>query len=97
MVTLYGECRNENNIPLIEQAERWLKQHTDDAGLLLALGKLCIHQGLWGKAQSYLDASISVEPRHDAYTWLGQLAENMGKHEQALVYFQQAMQLTKSE
>jgi HemY protein len=97
LVMLYGECRNENNIPLIEQAERWLKQHTDDAGLLLALGKLCIHQGLWGKAQSYLDASISVEPRHDAYTWLGQLAENMGKHEQALLYFQQAMQLTKSE
>jgi HemY protein len=97
LVMLYGECRNENNIPLIEQAESWLKQHTDDAGLLLALGKLCIHQGLWGKAQSYLDASISVEPRHDAYTWLGQLAENMGKHEQALLYFQQAMQLAKPE
>jgi HemY protein len=97
LVALYGECQNENNIPQIEQAERWLKQHTDDAGLLLALGKLCIHQGLWGKAQSYLDASISLEPRRDAYNWLGQLAENMGKHEQALAYFQQALQFAKSE
>jgi HemY protein len=97
LVALYGECRNENNIAQIEQAERWLKQHTDDAGLLLALGKLCIHQGLWGKAQSYLDASISLEPRRDAYNWLGQLAENMGKHEQALAYFQQALQFAKPE
>ena len=97
LVALYGECQNENNIPQIEQAERWLKQHTDDAGLLLALGKLCIHQGLWGKAQSYLDASISLEPRRDAYNWLGQLAENMGKHEQALAYFQQALQFAKPE
>lgn len=97
MVALYGECRSENNIPQIEQAERWLKQHTDDAGLLLALGKLCIHQGLWGKAQSYLDASISLEPRLEAYNWLGQLAENMGRHEQALAYFQQALQFAKPE
>jgi HemY protein len=97
LVALYGECRNESNIPQIEQAERWLKLHTDDAGLLLALGKLCTHQGLWGKAQSYLDASISLEPGRDAYNWLGQLAENMGKHEQALAYFQQALQFTKPE
>ncbi len=97
LVALYGDCQNENNIPQIEQAERWLKLHTDDSGLLLALGKLCIQQGLWGKAQSYLDASISVEPRRDAYNWLGQLAENMGKHEQALAYFQQALQFAKPE
>jgi HemY protein len=97
LVLLYGECRDENNIPQIEQAERWLKQHTDDPGLLLALGKLCIHQGLWGKAQSYLDASISLEPRADAYTSLGKLAEKMGKHEQALAYFQKAMQVTNPE
>ncbi|MFZ2163094.1 MAG: heme biosynthesis HemY N-terminal domain-containing protein [Sideroxyarcus sp.] len=97
LVALYGECQNENNIAQIEQAERWLKQHTDDPGLLLALGKLCVHQRLWGKAQSYLDASISLEPRRDAYNWLGQLAENMGKHEQALAYFQQALQFAKPE
>jgi HemY protein len=97
LVVLYGECKSENNIAHIEQAERWLKQHTDDAGLLLALGKLCINQGLWGKAQSYLDASISLEPRADAYTSLGMLAESMGKHDQALAYFQKATQTTESE
>ncbi|MBI5891995.1 MAG: tetratricopeptide repeat protein [Nitrosomonadales bacterium] len=96
LVSLYGECRGDNNVAQIEQAERWLKQHTDDAGLMLALGKLCLYQGLWGKAQSYLDASISLAPQRDAYTSLGQLAEKMGKPEQALAYFQQATQADKS-
>lgn len=90
LVALFGECRNDNNIAQIEQAERWLKQHTDDAGLLLALGKLCTHQQLWGKAQSYLDASLSLESSRSAYAALGQLAEKMGKHEEALAYFQKA-------
>ncbi|OIR16766.1 putative protoheme IX biogenesis protein [mine drainage metagenome] len=91
LVALYGECRNDDNIAQIEQAERWLKQHTDDAGLLLALGKLCMHQQLWGKAQSYLDASLSLESSPAAYAALGQLAEKLGKHEEALAYFQKAM------
>jgi HemY protein len=93
LVTMYGECHNENNISQIEQAERWLKQHTDDAGLLLALGKLCMHQQLWGKAQSYLDASLSLQSSSAAYSALGQLAEKLGKQEQALAYFQKSMQL----
>lgn len=95
LISLYGECQNENDVQQIEQAERWLKQHPQDSGLLLALGKLCMHQKLWGKAQSYLDASISLDPRPEAYTLLGKLAENMGKPEQAFEYFQKAMRTTK--
>jgi HemY protein len=90
LVALLGECHSENNVAQIEQAERWLSQHTDDAGLLLALGKLCMHQGLWGKAQSYMEASLSLEPTRAANAALGQLAEKMGKHERALAYFQKA-------
>ena len=97
LVALYGECHSENNIAQIEQAERWLKQHTDDAGLLLALGKLCMHQGLWGKAQSYLDASLSLEPSRTANLALGQLAEKMGRHEQAIAHFQKATQAGQAE
>ncbi|HLP97982.1 MAG TPA: heme biosynthesis HemY N-terminal domain-containing protein [Sideroxyarcus sp.] len=92
LVALYGECAGDNNIAQIEQAERWLEKHTDDAGLLLALGKLCMYQQLWGKAQSYLDASLSLQPSAAAYAALGQLAEKTGKQEQALTYFQKAMQ-----
>ncbi len=97
LVALYGECHSDNNIAQIDQAERWLKDHTDDAGLLLALGKLCMYQGLWGKAQSYLDASISLGPSRAAYSALGQLAEKMGKSEEALILLQKATQLGLAE
>lgn len=98
LVALYGDCRpgEEQSCDLvgqIEQAEKWLKQHRDDAGLLLALGKLCLHQQLWGKAQSYLDASISVAPSAAASTALGQLAERQGRQDEAFRHYQRAMEL----
>lgn len=92
LVALYGDCQSGDAVAQIEQAEKWLNLHQQDAGLLLALGKLCLHQKLWGKAQNYLDASISLEPSHAAHTALGQLAEKLGKHELALTHFQKAMQ-----
>ncbi|OGS81245.1 MAG: heme biosynthesis protein HemY [Gallionellales bacterium GWA2_55_18] len=92
LVALYGDCQLDDGVAQIEQAEKWLKQHKDDAGLLLALGKLCLHQKLWGKAQNYLDASISVSPSHAAYTALGQLAERLGKPDEAFKYYQRAME-----
>jgi HemY protein len=93
LVVLYGDCLSSDVVAQIEQAEKWLAQHSQDAGLLLALGKLCLHQKLWGKAQSYLDASNSIAPSHAAYTALGQLAERLGKSGEALRYRQQAMSL----
>jgi HemY protein len=96
LIKLYGDCLAGDVIGQIEQAERWLKTHTEDAGLLLALGKLCLQQGLWGKAQNYLDASISVSPSSAAYTLRGQLAEKLQKQQEAFEYFQQAMKLATS-
>jgi len=93
LVALYGDCQSGDVIGQIKQAEKWLNQHREDAGLLLALGKLCMHQKLWGKAQSYLEASLSVSPGHEAYQALGQLAEQSGKADEALKFFQQAAAL----
>ena len=93
LVALYGDCKSGDAVAQIKQAEKWLTQNNQDAGLLLALGKLCFHQQLWGKAQNYLDASISIAPSHAAYTALGELAERLGKPAEALKYRQQAMAL----
>jgi HemY protein len=92
LVALYGDCQSNDVVAQIEQAEKWLNQHKQDAALLLALGKLCLHQKLWGKARSYLDASNSIASSHAAYTALGQLAERLGKSDEAFKYYQQAME-----
>lgn len=95
LVALYGDCQSSDGVAQIEQAEKWLIQNKQDAGLLLALGKLCLHQKLWGKAQNYLDASNSIAPSHAAYTALGQLAERLGKSDEAFKYYQSAMAVAK--
>ncbi len=86
VAALYGDHLEGSVITQIDQAERWLKVHYDDAGLLLALGKLCLHQELWGKAQNYLDASISIRPGKGAYTALAHLAEKLHQPDEAGKY-----------
>ena len=95
LVTLYGACQCSDGVAQIEQAERWLKLHTHDAGLLLTLGKLCLHHELWGKAQSCLEASVSVSPSRAAYTALGQLMEKLHKPDEAFKHYQKAMELAQ--
>lgn len=97
LVMLYGECLTGEAGSHIEQAERWLKQHPDDAGLLLVLGNLCLHQGLWSKAQNYLDASNSIAPSSAAYTALGHLSEKLQQPDEAFKYFQKAMALAQGK
>ena len=67
-----------------------------DAALLLALGKLCLHQGLWGKSQNYLEASISVAPSRPAYTALARLLEKMHKPDEAFRYYQKSVELANN-
>jgi len=90
MAALYGDCISEDLVAQTSRAEKWLKIHNREAGLLLALGKLCMHQQLWGKAQNYLDASISLASDPETYRALGQLARQMGKPDEANKYFQRA-------
>jgi HemY protein len=86
LALLYAEVPSEKPLAQIERAEDWLREHPDDASLLLALGKLCAAEKLWGKAQSYIEASLSVEPSRGAHAAYAQLMEKMGKPEEALRY-----------
>jgi len=93
LVELYGDCISEDAVNQIDQAERWLSDHRQDAKLLLALGKLCLHQKLWGRARNYLDASNSITPSKTAYTALAELAELQGNDKEASSFYQRAMNL----
>jgi HemY protein len=86
LVALYGNCTGSDLLSQIERAERWLKTHPGDAALLLALGKLCAAQSLWGKARSYLEASIALEPTRAAHGALAHLLERIGLPDEALRY-----------
>jgi HemY protein len=91
LAAMYGDSGNDT-LRQLEQAEFWLQQHHGDAGLLLSLGKLCIRQELWGKAQSYLEASLSVQQSGEAHLALARLLEHMGSQEEAYRHYRLSLE-----
>lgn len=83
LILLYGDCLGADVLTQIERAEYWLKSRPRDRALLLTLGRLCIQRELWGKAQSYLEASLSEERSRSAHVALGRLFDLIGKPEDA--------------
>jgi len=94
LIGLYAECLDYHVNRQIECAEVWLRSHPNNAQLLLTLGRLCTHCELWGKAQNYLEASLSVESGHKAHFALAQLNEKLGKHELAMNHYNKGLELT---
>jgi HemY protein len=93
LVNLYGECSGPDTLRQIERAERWLKDHRTDGTLLLALGRLCARQQLWGKAQSYLEASIAIEPTYSAHLELARLHEQLDRPDAARAQYRASLDL----
>jgi HemY protein len=97
LVGLYGECQVADVIRQIERAEKWLGDNPRDAVLLLVLGKLCARQELWGKAQSYFEASISVEPTYSAHLALAQLHDRLGNMDAARRHYRESLELAVAQ
>lgn len=94
---LYAECEGGDVVKRIERAEGWLATHPRDAVLLYALGRLCGQQQLWGKAQSYLEASIAVEPTYTAHFELARLQEQLGNAEVARRHYRAGLNLALAQ
>jgi HemY protein len=90
LVLLYGECQDIDAIARIERAERWLSEHPRDAELLLTLGRLCAQTQLWGKAISYLEASLAASPTRGAHVALARVHDEMGRPEDASRHYRAA-------
>lgn len=93
LVGLYAECAGGDAVKRIERAETWLRAHANDAALLLTLGRLCGERELWGKAQSYLEASIAVEPTYSAHLAAARLHEKLGNADAARRHYRESLEL----
>ncbi len=80
LVRLLGNCLTSSPTKQLQQAEYWLMNHPSDADLLETLGKLCIRLKLWGKAESYYEASLSIAPSATRHLALAGLLEQKGQH-----------------
>jgi HemY protein len=102
LVALYGElpegldqeARVSEARTRIERAEQWLLERERDAQLLATLGRLCAQAELWGKARSFLEASLSFEESRAARIELARLAERLGQSDEAQRHFRRAAETT---
>ncbi|TMH64730.1 MAG: heme biosynthesis protein HemY [Betaproteobacteria bacterium] len=97
LVEPYGECRLPDATRQIEQAERWLAGHNQDAVLLRVLGTLCQRQQLWGKAQTYLEASLALDNHWRTHLALGEMLGRLGRSDEANAHFVAALRLATDE
>jgi HemY protein len=101
LVQLYGElprgldpaARQAEARARIECAERWLRTRSRDTELLAALGRLCAEAELWGKARSFLEASLSFQESRAARLDLARLVERLGEQDQAQRHYRRAAEL----
>jgi HemY protein len=94
LVELYGRVPASDSARQLSTAEVWLKARPRSAVLLLTLGQLCLVNKLWGKARTYLEASIGIEPSSAAYRALGALLEKMDEKKKALSCFKAGLELS---
>ena len=101
LVVAYGElprglaeaARTAEARARIERAERWLLERSRDPQLLGALGRLCAQAELWGKAKSFLEASLSFEETRAAHLDLARLSEKLGQPADAQRHFRRAAEM----
>lgn len=93
LAALYGRLSGGDTTARIARAESWLRRHPDDAVLLMALGRMCQRQRLWGKAQSYLEASLALAPSQEAHLELARLLDQLDRGDEANQHYRASAQL----
>jgi len=93
LALLYAQCRIPDATAQLEQAESWLTRHNQDAMLLHALGVLCERRQLWGKAQTYFEASLALENTWRTHVALGELLARLDRNDEASAHLAAALKL----
>jgi len=97
LVVLYAQCRTADPTRQLGEAERWLTHHNQDPALLYALGLLCQREKLWGKAQTYLEASLALDDDYRTHVALGELFARLGRNDDANAHLAAALKLALAE
>lgn len=83
-VLTYGELEMDDPLKILDRAEAWLADHSEDAALLFTCAQLATRAELYGKARSFLETSIAIRPRLEAYQLLANLMEQLGDRDRSV-------------
>lgn len=87
-VALYGQAAGADGIQQLQTAEKWLKEHSQDAALHLALAHICQRNHLWAKARDYYESYLCIQKDEQAAKELVQLLQALGEREKAQQWLQ---------
>jgi HemY protein len=79
LIEAYGRITADDPARQLKRAERWLEVHPEDGTLLLTAARLCMKNQLWGKARSYLESGLALDPSIEAYALYGRLLAELGE------------------
>lgn len=91
LVAAYGRLDTSNPSAQLAHAEKWLNERPEDPALLLACGRLCLKNQLWGKARSYLETSLAIRPDPETWQIFGELLVQLGESGAASEAFRQGL------
>ena len=81
----------------LSKMEKWAASDPDTAALLMAMGRICLQDKLWGKARSLLNQSITRKPTAEAYQALADLCQETDEAEEALLAYKAGLELCLRE
>ncbi len=94
LIETYGEFSTDNNSSRIVNAEKWLAKHPEEPKLLLCLGRLCIQEKIWLKAEEYLKLSLNLLPLKETLIELALVAELTGKQQDAINHLKKSHKIS---
>lgn len=97
LVQAWGQSLGSEFDQHLRTAEDWLKQHPQSPELLVALGRLCRLQQVWGKAESYLHQALSHGAGALAWEELGALYAAQQDPARAVRALQNALRAARGE
>lgn len=93
LLLCYGKIESADPARQLNFVESLLAKNERDAAALLTAGRLSLRNKLWGKARSYLEASLNSKPSVEAYNELGNLLERMNETDAAAECYREGLRL----
>lgn len=93
LVLVYGGLGGLDPVTQLATVEGWLTQQGEKPELLLAAGQVCTRNQLWGKARSYLDGALRLQPTAAAFLAMAQLCEKTRQHDDAALFYRRGLEL----
>ena len=93
LVTLYGNLQVGDALGQLANIEQWLSRYGEKPELLTTAGRVCLRNKLWGKARSYLEVALQVQPTPMVYLELARLCTTTQNPDDAARYYQQGLEL----